>query len=402
MSSIKPILRKKRNARGLFPVAIRITKDRKSSYIYTGQYIEQKHWDEELGVVKKSHPNSRRLNHLIVKRIAEINDKLLEAEIAKAKVSAGAVRKSVRGEDKLGFFEVAKMHLDQLKRDEKFRQYENQKGRVEKFLTFIGRNKLSFDDIDVALLRKFQSHLVVTEGRKPRTAINYLILIRKIYNQGITMGMASRALYPFGKGKISIKIPESQKIGLTMDEIRILESAEGLTPAQVRALDVWLTSFYFAGIRVSDVLQLRWSDFKDGRLYYRMDKNKKLVSLKIPVKAEKILGKYRSGKSSRNALLFDYLQEADLHHSRTRLTRIRTSTRTINRRLKTIADKLEIDKKLTMHIARHSFGNISGDKIPIQMLQKLYRHSSITTTIAYQASFMQKEADDALDKVVNF
>ncbi|GAL82102.1 hypothetical protein JCM19274_2813 [Algibacter lectus] len=25
-----------------------------------------------------------------------------------------------------------------------------------------------------------------------------------------------------------------------------------------------------------------------------------------------------------------------------------------------------------MHIARHSFGNISGDKIPIQMLQKLY------------------------------
>jgi len=55
-----------------------------------------------------------------------------------------------------------------------------------------------------------------------------------------------------------------------------------------------------------------------------------------------------------------------------------------------------------MHIARHSFGNISGDKIPIQMLQKLYRHSSVTTTIRYQTNFMHKDADDALDKVINF
>lgn len=55
-----------------------------------------------------------------------------------------------------------------------------------------------------------------------------------------------------------------------------------------------------------------------------------------------------------------------------------------------------------MHIARHSFGNISGDKIPIQMLQKLYRHSSVTTTILYQSNFMQKDTDAALEKVLNF
>jgi hypothetical protein len=48
-----------------------------------------------------------------------------------------------------------------------------------------------------------------------------------------------------------------------------------------------------------------------------------------------------------------------------------------------IAKLIKTDKKLTMHIARQTFGNISGEKIPIQMLQKLYRHSSITTTIGY-------------------
>ncbi|OYX26448.1 MAG: hypothetical protein B7Z06_05660, partial [Flavobacteriales bacterium 32-35-8] len=59
-------------------------------------------------------------------------------------------------------------------------------------------------------------------------------------------------------------------------------------------------------------------------------------------------------------------------------------------------------KKITMHIARHSFGNISEDLIPIKMLQKLYRHSSITTTINYQANFIHKDADEALNKVISF
>ena len=60
-----------------------------------------------------------------------------------------------------------------------------------------------------------------------------------------------------------------------------------------------------------------------------------------------------------------------------------------------------ISKKLTMHIARHSFATEAGDKISIQMLQKLYRHSNITTTIGYQAAFINKDADDALDAVLN-
>ncbi len=55
-----------------------------------------------------------------------------------------------------------------------------------------------------------------------------------------------------------------------------------------------------------------------------------------------------------------------------------------------------------MHIARHTFGNISVGKIPIQILQKLYGHSSITTTMGYQANFIHKEADKALDAVLSF
>jgi len=55
-----------------------------------------------------------------------------------------------------------------------------------------------------------------------------------------------------------------------------------------------------------------------------------------------------------------------------------------------------------MHISRHSFASINGDKIPIQMLQRLYNHSNIQTTIQYQQDFMNQDIDDALDDVINF
>jgi integrase len=132
-----------------------------------------------------------------------------------------------------------------------------------------------------------------------------------------------------------------------------------------------------------------------------MNKNSKLVSLKIPEKAIEIFDFYKDN-SSYNELVFPQLKGTNLNDTEEISKRTQSITRNLNRRLKIATKQLGIKKNISMHIARHSFGNISGDKIPIQMLQKLYRHSSVTTTIRYQANFIHKDADDALDSVVNF
>tara|TARA_R110002033_G_scaffold171215_1_gene218639 strand:- start:19263 stop:20498 length:1236 start_codon:yes stop_codon:yes gene_type:complete len=402
MATVQVVLRKKKNTQNLYPVTIRITKDRKTSFISIGQYIDLKFWDVQNRRVKKSHPNASRINHLILKKLAQANDKLLDAEINEDSISASQVRENVKGKNKKDFFDIAELHLENLEKAEKYSQHLTQKGRIGKFKKFVGKDTLHFKEITVFLLKNFESYLLNQEKRKPRTAINYMILIRKIYNLAISDGLVEHSNYPFGKGKIQIRIPESDKVGLSIVEVKRLESANNLTDAQQNAVNVWLTSFYFAGIRVSDVLQLRRSDFNDGRLLYRMNKNQKVVSLKVPKKAKAILDLYKEPDISNNDLIFPYLRGTNFSDAKELLTRTKTVTRTLNRRLELVAKYLEIDKKLSMHIARHSFGNISGDKIPIQMLQKLYRHSSITTTIAYQSSFMKKDADDALDKVINF
>ena len=72
MSSITIILRKKVNKQGLFPVAIRITKNKKSPFLYFGQYINEKFWDTKNRKIKKSHPNSVRLHNLIAKKLVSL------------------------------------------------------------------------------------------------------------------------------------------------------------------------------------------------------------------------------------------------------------------------------------------------------------------------------------------
>lgn len=83
------------------------------------------------------------------------------------------------------------------------------------------------------------------------------------------------------------------------------------------------------------------------------------------------------------------------------LKAINNADKKFNKHLKSIAEMVNLGKPLKMHIARHTFGNLSGDIIPIQMLQKLYRHTSINTTISYQANFMFRDVDEALESVLN-
>ena len=54
---------------GSLPIAIRITKNRKPRYIFTGEYIFEKDWNDTEKRVKKSHPNSTRLNNLLLKKL---------------------------------------------------------------------------------------------------------------------------------------------------------------------------------------------------------------------------------------------------------------------------------------------------------------------------------------------
>lgn len=151
-------------------------------------------------------------------------------------------------------------------------------------------------------------------------------------------------------------------------------------------------------MRVTDVFKLRWTDIRD----YRMNKNSKLLSLVVPDKVRAILAAYRPARKYPEDYILPELKTAKSESANDIFARTRSANSALNRALRKVAKKADIDKPLTMNIARHSFGNIAGDKISIQILQKLYRHSSVTTTMLYQSSFMTQETDRSLELVIDF
>ena len=166
--------------------------------------------------------------------------------------------------------------------------------------------------------------------------------------------------------------------------------------------NIFLFSFYLAGMRISDVLNLRWNSIIDDRLFYKMSKNNKVDSIKIPEKAFEILETYRNQQRYATDLIFPDLKEVKRTKLKMEYNSTKSSIKRINKYLGQIATEAKIDKKITSHIARHSFGNIAGDKVSPQMLQKLYRHSNLSTTIGYQGNFIHASSDNALNEILKF
>ncbi|GAB3515790.1 phage integrase SAM-like domain-containing protein [Emticicia fontis] len=399
-TSLKVVLRKKGNQDGTYPLAIRVTVERKSSYLYLGHRIREIDWDGLREQVKKSHPNSVRLNNLILKKKAEANDKMLEMAALNKDVSSKAVRKQIKPQEGTSFFSQAKVYCDQLEATGKYNQKSADSPRIEQFKKFLSGSDVNFAEIDTSLLKKFRAYLIGSRNVSERTVMNHFVVIRTIFNRAIAAGLVDSKYYPFGKGKISIKFPDSMKIGLSIEEVRALESIE-LPKGENHARNLWLISFYFAGMRVSDLLRLKWSDFQNDRLYYAMGKNLKAGSLKVPEKVLEILEQYPRGINAHDLVFHDLANLSDLSKAYDVQVRIKTRVKSCDIYLEKVAKIIELDKPLTMHIARHTFAQLSADRIPANILQQLYRHSDIKTTMGYQSNFINKTTDDALDSVIS-
>ncbi len=405
MASVKTVLHPKQEKENkIYRLAIRVTVNRKTSYLYLGHNIKLKDWNDQKDKVKNSHIKYAQLNRLIRKKYDQVEDLIFEFESNQKVFTAKQITSFIKNKNQnKTFFELSDEYLKNLEKTGKLKRAKSDKSRLNRVMEFYKSNSLTFNEIDISFLKKLKVYLISYHGVSERTVMNVFVLIRTLYNIAIKEGIIKPESYPFGKGKIQIKFPETIKIGLEDHEIKAIEELnlkEGTSIYHTR--NVFLFSFYLAGIRISDVLEMRWSSIRDGRIIYQMGKNNKVDSLKLPEKIISILHDYENEKKSFNDYIFPELKKANQKDPEDIYRKTNTAVSKFNKHLKKIAELAEIDKKITTHIARHSFGNIAGDKISPHMLQKLYRHSHLSTTIGYQGNFIHKDADEALDNVLKF
>ncbi len=155
---------------------------------------------------------------------------------------------------------------------------------------------------------------------------------------------------------------------------------------------------YTGGVRVSDMLQLKWKDFDGTNLNITMRKTGGQISVKVPNKALDILKKYQAANPSKNSYIFPELDEnLNLNDARELDSALSSATAHINKNLKTIAAKAGINKKLSFHISRHTWATRALRKgISIDKVSKLMGHSNLKDTQIY-AKIVSSELDKAMD-----
>jgi integrase/recombinase XerD len=180
MATILPLIRLNRKNNETVPIQIRVTHKRTTCKINIGHRIKTNDWDDENKKVRKSHPNSVRLNNIIQNYISKIDNIILQTEYAGKKINFEDIKEKVFGKTNTQntFTEYANKHLNQLLESKKFSQHGSSVAQVNKISAFYGEES-TFSDITISSINKLRGVLKSKHKLSERSIVNHLIVIRQ-------------------------------------------------------------------------------------------------------------------------------------------------------------------------------------------------------------------------------
>ena len=277
-------------------------------------------------------------------------------------------------------------------------------------------------DMTVELLTRFDNFLHKWENERepgkllhPNTIEVQFNILRTLVHRAIEVGIMEASRDPFlvfkykGVKTVKEKLDDSE-----MERIINLELEEGSLIWHCK--NYFLFSYYCAGIRAADLIQLRWGNVTgSGRLHYQMGKNHKERDLILVEQAMEILSHYHREDAKATDYIFPllandaeyagYVTQADKDRMKPELRHkmyqdISSKNALINKYLKKIAEKAEIAKPLSMHISRHSFAHIAQEAgAESSAIKNILGHSNLATTERYMGSFDTSKTDETLRNV---
>jgi integrase/recombinase XerD len=403
MASVKVYPRlDKANKTGQVPIYLRLTKNRKSKYIALDVYINPKDWNEKTGKVKLTAPNATQINSFIASKEAEAEAISLEMETKSRFITAYDIKSRIIGNPPDDFFMFMENRSKALSEELSVGTIRRIGGILAKLKKFCNRDKLFFDEINVKFIRDFQQFLIEDLKNHTNTVHSNLKVIRKMICDAIDEELMPAEKNPFNK--IKLKAQKTFREFLLDDELEKIEKLQ----LEERSMlnhhrNLYIFSAYSGGVRISDLLMMRWKNFNGQHLYFQVKKTKEDLSIKLPKKSLEILSFYKALAKENNtegqeAFIFPLLKMTPYESDKFKLfNAISSATAFTNKSLRAIAKLAKIDKKISFHTARHSWAVRALQKgMRIEYVSKLMGHSSVRHTEIY-ARILNEELDKAMN-----
>lgn len=348
----------------------------------TGLTVKPKDWNSKKQLAIGKGVSNSRINKVIACKKADFDTYFLKVSAMDKRITMKLVAEyfnEKRFDSLFGYFDVVLKDRVESKAVGKSTIVKDNvcRKRFETFAKKKGYKNLKFVDVNLAFLQDYDRYLIREEGLQSNSANNDYKVLRPLFKRAVVDDIIDKS--PF-LGFKPIKTEESKKKDvLNSDDVDKLRGADFSAPEHKhlkRTRDIFLFMLN-TGLRFSDVAKAKLDNIRsekiDGTYIQFLDvvqkKTKKAVDIGLNREAKNLIHQIRI--------------ELGLKDDESLLGKM--TLQPVNRNLKKVAELVGIDKRLTTHVARHSFAtHLHNDLgIPLEMISGGMGHKKASMTKDY-------------------
>ncbi|MGM0635906.1 MAG: site-specific integrase [Bacteroidota bacterium] len=330
-------------------------------------------------------PEAKHINQTIYEAIDKIEQILLEFERSNRFFSLDNFKNEFINEEApeetiLGLFDYHESKMQDVLAYGTLKNYKTTKKYFADFLSAKKRSNIYVKEVDFKMCIEFESYLRKKPGLNNNGLMKHMERFKKLMNFAHSLELIDKN--PTTRFKLRFKKVDMSY--LTQDELNRIESLEMKSKTLQTVRDVFVFSCY-TGLAYIDVKNLQNDNISKGLngkewIFIKRKKTGNLIRIPLLNKAKIILDKYKS-------------------HPKTEGTDLALpvfSNQKINTYLKKIAAKINLEKRLSFHTARHTFATAItlSNGVPIETVSKLLGHNKLATTQIYARVIDSKISDE--------
>lgn len=360
------------------PIVIRILDGKKPVELFTSHYVNPLDWDDLRKQVKSKNQEAENVNSFITMTVSKAKQIIADLRLTDQVISGQVIKERLTGrKNTCSLLELIEKHNLELEKKvgndycrATVNRYKLTKKKVIQFLENEWQVKdLGLLEIKPHFLDKLETFLKFNQKLCHNAAMKHIKNVKKIMRYGERFELIQQT--PFSNFRCTTQ--EVHREALTQSELDNLIKKKGLNDRLSLVRDVFVFSSY-TGLAYSDVAKLNKNHIQqidDSTRIIIISRTKTNAESRIPLlpQAEEILKKY---------------SEFSISNKEGKLLPV-ASNQKMNEYLKEIASICDISKRLTTHLARHTFATTVTlqNGISLEVVQTTLGHKSIRTTQIY-------------------
>ncbi|MDE5418493.1 site-specific integrase [Labilibaculum sp. DW002] len=301
-------------------------------------------------------------------------------------------------------------YIDVLNSEERIGTRDNYTYSMKKLKEFHGKNSISFETITPTFLRQYEKW-ILDKGHSKTTVGIYCRPLKKIFNDAIADGIIGNDKNPFGdvkRGKYQAPEGNNTKKALSLDDLKkiIMYVPEPGSPEHYYR-DIWVFSYLGNGINMKDLCLLKYKDIDGNHIRFSREKTKNTnrsarpISIALIEMNKRIIERWGRFPRELDKFIFPVLDGKPNEEEVKR--KVQQFTKQVNKYMKKIGVKLNIDATITTYYARHSYVTASlRAGVDIHTITENVGHSSLKVIGKYIDSLNEEESVKNANKLLKF